>query len=82
VKENSSETSGGSLALCLWSIFLISCSSDSALYLSVKYYAHGKPSYFPDGRTVYTDLAKEDTLFTGEGDYQFDIYRKMKEHNR
>uniref|UniRef100_UPI00358E2974 serine/threonine-protein kinase haspin isoform X2 n=1 Tax=Myxine glutinosa TaxID=7769 RepID=UPI00358E2974 len=34
-----------------------------------------------DGFTVFTNLATDDTLFTGRGDYQFDIYRKMKAEN-
>ncbi|XP_026280322.1 uncharacterized protein LOC113207823 [Frankliniella occidentalis] len=32
------------------------------------------------GRPVYFDLAGDDTLFTAQGDYQFDIYRLMKEY--
>ena len=31
---------------------------------------------------VYTDLSQEEVLFEGEGDEQFDIYRKMKKHNK
>ena len=31
---------------------------------------------------MYTDLSEDDSLFEGKGDYQFDIYRKMKEENR
>ena len=34
-----------------------------------------------DGCTVFSDLANDPTLFEGEGDYQFDVYRKMKEEN-
>ncbi|XP_023243936.1 serine/threonine-protein kinase haspin-like [Centruroides sculpturatus] len=34
-----------------------------------------------DGCTIFTNLADDDSLFTGEGDYQFDIYRLMKENN-
>jgi hypothetical protein len=34
-----------------------------------------------DGLSTYCDLAKDDTLFEGQGDYQFDVYRKMKEEN-
>ena len=34
-----------------------------------------------DGCTVFCNLATDETLFLGEGDYQFDIYRKMKEIN-
>ncbi|XP_076317113.1 uncharacterized protein LOC143229129 [Tachypleus tridentatus] len=35
-----------------------------------------------DGCTVFTDLTNDQTLFTGEGDYQFEIYRLMKKHNK
>ncbi|XP_035672116.1 serine/threonine-protein kinase haspin-like [Branchiostoma floridae] len=35
-----------------------------------------------DGQPLYCDLSADPTLFTGEGDYQFDIYRKMKEENQ
>ncbi|XP_071498950.1 uncharacterized protein [Diadema antillarum] len=34
-----------------------------------------------DDCTVYCDLAEDPTLFTGEGDKQFDVYRAMQEHN-
>ncbi|XP_041477088.1 uncharacterized protein LOC121425155 [Lytechinus variegatus] len=34
-----------------------------------------------DECTVFCDLAEDPTLFTGEGDKQFDVYRSMKEHN-
>lgn len=34
-----------------------------------------------DGCTIFTNLSEDISLFTGEGDYQFDIYRLMKEHN-
>ena len=37
---------------------------------------------FSDKCSVYTDLSNDDSLFEGKGDYQFDIYRKMKEENR
>lgn len=35
-----------------------------------------------DGAVIYTDVSHEDELFGGVGDYQFDIYRHMKEHNQ
>ncbi|XP_078589063.1 uncharacterized protein LOC144869549 isoform X2 [Branchiostoma floridae x Branchiostoma japonicum] len=35
-----------------------------------------------DGQPLYCDLSADPTLFTGEGDFQFDIYRKMKEENQ
>ncbi|KAK3094535.1 hypothetical protein FSP39_002991, partial [Pinctada imbricata] len=35
-----------------------------------------------DGSVVYIDLSTDDSLFEGTGDYQFDIYRKMKEENK
>lgn len=35
-----------------------------------------------DGCTVFTDLSTDDSLFEGTGDYQFDMYRKMKELNK
>ncbi|XP_033756912.1 uncharacterized protein LOC117339441 [Pecten maximus] len=34
-----------------------------------------------DGCVVYNDLSKDETLFDGSGDLQFDIYRQMKEKN-
>ncbi|XP_052261104.1 dentin sialophosphoprotein-like [Dreissena polymorpha] len=34
-----------------------------------------------DGCTVFTNLAEDDTLFQGKGDYQFDIYRTMRKEN-
>ncbi|XP_078701432.1 serine/threonine-protein kinase haspin-like isoform X2 [Branchiostoma floridae x Branchiostoma belcheri] len=35
-----------------------------------------------DGQPLYCDLSANPTLFEGEGDYQFDIYREMKKENR
>ncbi|KAF2358714.1 Protein kinase-like domain [Trinorchestia longiramus] len=32
-----------------------------------------------DSGVVYTDLSKEPEIFTGSGDYQFDIYRLMRD---
>ncbi|KAJ1081526.1 hypothetical protein NDU88_001707, partial [Pleurodeles waltl] len=34
-----------------------------------------------DGLTVFCDISADEELFHGEGDYQFDIYRSMKEEN-
>ena len=34
-----------------------------------------------DGCSVFCDLSTDPTLFEGHGDYQFDIYRHMKEEN-
>ncbi|XP_046361174.2 uncharacterized protein LOC124138512 [Haliotis rufescens] len=35
-----------------------------------------------DGCTVFCDISKDDSLFEGTGDYQFDIYRNMKIENK
>ena len=37
-----------------------------------------------DGNTIFTDLAKDSDLFEGDAevDYQFEIYRKMREKNQ
>lgn len=37
---------------------------------------------FLDDRLIYIDLASDPTLFQSKGDYQFDIYRFMREHNK
>ncbi|XP_005056755.1 PREDICTED: serine/threonine-protein kinase haspin [Ficedula albicollis] len=34
-----------------------------------------------DGLTAFCDLSTDQELFQGSGDYQFDIYRQMKEQN-
>ncbi|XP_066574179.1 uncharacterized protein haspin isoform X2 [Amia ocellicauda] len=34
-----------------------------------------------DGLTVSCDISSDEELFMGSGDYQFDIYRKMREEN-
>lgn len=34
-----------------------------------------------DGCTIFTDLSLDNTLFEGEGEYQFEIYRLMKKEN-
>lgn len=31
---------------------------------------------------IYNDLAKDPELFDGEGDYQFDVYRHMRDKIR
>ncbi|UYV68570.1 GSG2 [Cordylochernes scorpioides] len=33
------------------------------------------------GFTFFLDVSSDEALFTGKGDYQFDIYRKMRKHN-
>lgn len=35
-----------------------------------------------DGVTVFCNLAVDESLFTGKGDYQFDVYRLMKKANQ
>ena len=37
---------------------------------------------YKDGCIVFTDLSVDETLFTGKGDYQFDVYRLVKQENR
>ena len=33
-----------------------------------------------DSCFIYNDLSKDPALFTGEGDYQFEVYRHMQKH--
>ena len=40
------------------------------------------PPLLTDGLTVSCDISADEELFMGQGDYQFDIYRKMREENR
>ncbi|XP_051013860.1 serine/threonine-protein kinase haspin [Acomys russatus] len=35
-----------------------------------------------DGIVVFCDISSEEDLFTGEGDYQFEIYRLMRKENK
>ena len=32
--------------------------------------------------TVFCNMAEDESLFTGRGDYQFDVYRLMKKANK
>ncbi|XP_049633272.1 serine/threonine-protein kinase haspin [Suncus etruscus] len=34
-----------------------------------------------DGIVIFCDISKDEDLFTGEGDYQFEIYRLMRKEN-
>nr|XP_033794705.1 serine/threonine-protein kinase haspin [Geotrypetes seraphini] len=34
-----------------------------------------------DGLIVFCDIADDETLFQGQGDYQFDVYRSMRQEN-
>lgn len=34
-----------------------------------------------DGLTVSCDISEDEELFMGQGDYQFDIYRLMRQEN-
>ncbi|KAF8371682.1 hasp-1, partial [Pristionchus pacificus] len=35
-----------------------------------------------EGTTIFLDLEQDEELFQGQGDYQFDIYRLMRQHNK
>ena len=35
----------------------------------------------PDGLTVSCDISNDEELFMGQGDYQFEIYRLMRQEN-
>lgn len=35
-----------------------------------------------DGVVMFNDLMLDEELFTGDGDYQFEIYRSMQKKNR
>ncbi|GMR48663.1 hypothetical protein PMAYCL1PPCAC_18858 [Pristionchus mayeri] len=35
-----------------------------------------------EGTTIFLDLEQDEQLFQGQGDYQFDIYRLMRQHNK
>lgn len=37
--------------------------------------------FSPDDLTVSCDISKDEELFMGQGDYQFDIYRLMRQEN-
>ena len=39
-------------------------------------------SFTADGVTVFCNMAEDESLFTGRGDYQFDVYRLMKKANK
>ena len=39
-------------------------------------------AFLADGVTVFCNIAEDESLFTGKGDYQFDVYRLMKKANK
>lgn len=38
--------------------------------------------FFSGNKVIYADLGKDEEIFEGKDDYQFDIYRIMREKNR
>ncbi|KAI1887759.1 hypothetical protein AGOR_G00193660 [Albula goreensis] len=57
----------------------ISCIETRGIHVNIIDYSLSRLEI--DGLTVSCDISADEELFMGKGDYQFDIYRKMREEN-